>query len=157
MELCGMYFIDFDFFLLKIMFLSFIHVLYALWLSIPLNKYTTILFVYFSVLGSSWMTPVWTFLYKSLDVHVHIFLLDWNLWFVGHAYMCVICSSCIYVCVFVCVCKHVCVYIYIHMFNLGNFSFPNFSSWFQIPPVACETSYYPLVLVSTWYSQSFQF
>ena len=49
MKLCGIYFIEFDFFLLKIMFLNFIHVLYDLWLRIPLNKYTTILFVYFSV------------------------------------------------------------------------------------------------------------
>ena len=49
MKLCGMYFIEFDFFLLKIMFLNFIYVLYDLWLRIPLNKYTTILFVYFSV------------------------------------------------------------------------------------------------------------
>lgn len=112
MELCGMYFIEFDFFLLKIMFLSLIHVLYDLWLSIPLNKYTTILYVYFSVLGSSWMTPVWTFLYKSLDVHEHIFSLDWNLWFVGHAYMCVICSSCIYVCV--CVSMYVYTHTYIY-------------------------------------------
>ena len=44
-----MYFIEFDFFLLKIMFLNFIYVLYDLWLRIPLNKYTTILVVYFSV------------------------------------------------------------------------------------------------------------